>query len=131
MTFDHLEHFVLDTETLLALGGNKQVSGLIHIASGDQYMRLWVPVVSMLEAERERPGIVEYVGILDVLHPIAADYEAAHTLAEMHRRQIPFGVAAAVHAARPDAEFPEGKLVTTVAPTAYEGLGVRVIDLNR
>ncbi|MFD7164747.1 PIN domain-containing protein [Streptomyces violascens] len=125
-----LEHYVLDTSTLLALGGNKQVSGLIHIASGDPTVRLWVPVVSALEAERERAGVVDYLGILDTLHTLDADYEAAHAIAALYRRQVPFGVAAAVHAARPTMDRPDGALIATVGPQAYDGLGVPVMDLN-
>lgn len=125
-----LEHYVLDTETLLALGGHKQVSGLIHIASGDASIRLWVPIVSALEAERRREGMIDYLGILDTLHTLEADYEGAHAIAELYRQGVPFGVAAAVHAARPTVERPEGALVATVAPEAYEGLGVPVMNLN-
>jgi hypothetical protein len=126
-----LDHFVLDTDALLALGGNKQVSGLIHIAAGDVSVRLWVPLVSALEAERRRSGIIDYIGILDTLHTLDTDYEAAHAIAELHRREVPFGVAAAIHAARPTLSRPEGALVATVAPNAYDGLGVLVMDLNR
>ncbi|MFJ4276174.1 hypothetical protein ACIP29_37160 [Streptomyces coelicoflavus] len=126
-----LEHYVLDSPTLLALGGNKQVSGLIHIAAGDPTVRLWVPVVCVLEAERERSGIVDYLGILDVLHVLDADYATAHTVAELHRRNVPFGVGAAVHAARPTLDRPDGALVATVTPTDYDGLGAPVLDLNR
>ncbi|MDQ1007423.1 hypothetical protein QFZ82_001908 [Streptomyces sp. V4I23] len=127
----NLDHFVLDTETLLALGGNKQVSGLIHIAAGDGSVRLWVPIVSALEAERQRPGVIDCVGILDTLHTLDADYECAHALAQLHAGGVPFGVAAAVHAARPTISRPEGALVATVVPDAYDGLGVPVMDLNR
>ncbi|MFJ8390546.1 hypothetical protein ACIQ9Q_39855 [Streptomyces sp. NPDC094438] len=125
-----LEHYVLDTATLLALGGNKQVSGLIHIASGDPTVRLWVPVASALEAEREREGVIDYLGILDTLHTLDTDYAAAHAIAQLHRRQVPFGVAAAVHAARPTADRPDGALIATVTPRSYDGLGVPVMDLN-
>jgi hypothetical protein len=127
----NLDHYVLDTDTLLALGGNKQVSGLIHVASGDASVRLWVSVISALEAERQRAGIIDYIGILDTLHTLEADYETAHVIAELHRRGVPYGVAAAVHAARPTINRPEGALVATIAPAAYDGLGVAVMDLDR
>nr|WP_239091632.1 hypothetical protein [Streptomyces sp. SID14478] len=116
---------------MLALGGNKQVSALVHVAAGDPTVRLWVPVASALEAERERTGIIDYLGILDVLHTLDTDYGAAHTIATLHRAGIPFGVAAAVHGARPTLDRPDGALVATVRPDAYEGLGVPVMDLNR
>ncbi|MGO4418415.1 hypothetical protein AB4Z54_06545 [Streptomyces sp. MCAF7] len=127
----NIDHFVLDTDTLLALGGDKQVSALIHIASGDASTRLWVPIVSALEAERQRAGIIDYIGILDTLHTLDAGYEAAHSIANLHRRGVPYGVAAAVHAARPTLSRPEGALVATVVPGAYDELGVPVMDLNR
>ncbi|MCX5559839.1 hypothetical protein [Streptomyces sp. NBC_00038] len=126
------EHYVLDAQTLLAMGGNKQVSGLIHAAAASGDVRLWVPVLCLLEAERQRAGIVGHVGVLvDVLHLIDDDYAMAVTIAELCRDGVSFGVGAAVHAARPNQMLPEGALVATVAPEAYEGLGVGVMDLNR
>lgn len=126
------EHYVLDTSTLLAMGGNKQVSGLIHAAAASNDVRLWVPVLCLLEAERERPGIVAHAGVLlDVLGVIDDDYAMAVTVAELRRGDVPFGVAAAVHTARPNAVLPEGALVATVTPEAYDRLGIGVMDLNR
>jgi hypothetical protein len=127
----NLDHYVLDAGTLLALGGNKQVSGLIHIASGDASVRLWVPLISALEAERQRAGIIGYIGILDTLHTLEVDFEAAHAIADLYQRGVPYGLAAAVHAARPTVSRTEGALVATVVPEAYDGLGVPVMDLNR
>ncbi|MFI6490599.1 hypothetical protein [Streptomyces sp. NPDC050564] len=126
------EHYVLDAPTLVAMGGNKQVSGLIHAAAASGEIRLWVPVMCLLEAERERAGIVGHVGVLvDVLHVIDDDYAMAVTIAGLCRGGVPFGVGAAVHTARPNHMLPEGALVATVAPESYEGLGVGVMDLNR
>ncbi|WP_260860223.1 hypothetical protein [Streptomyces cupreus] len=127
-----IEHFVLDAPTLLAMGGNKQVSGLIHAAADSDDVRLWVPVLCLLEAERDRAGIVEHVGVLvDVLRVVDDDYAMAVTIAELCHGGVAFGVAAAVHAARPNLMVPEGALVATVVPQAYRGLGVGVMDLNR
>ncbi|MEU0248919.1 hypothetical protein ABZ192_32265 [Streptomyces sp. NPDC006235] len=126
------EHYVLDTATLLAMGGNKQVSGLIHAAAASDDVRLWVPVLCLLEAERERGGIVAHAGVLlDVLRIVEDDYAMAVTVAELCRDGLGFGVAAAVHTARPNAMLPDGGLLTTVAPELYAGLGVGVMDLNR
>ncbi|NUP18992.1 MAG: hypothetical protein HOZ81_23455 [Streptomyces sp.] len=114
------------------MGGNKQVSGLIHAAAASNDVRLWVPVLCLLEAERERPGIVAHAGVLlDVLGVIDDDYAMAVTVAELRRGDVPFGVAAAVHTARPNAVLPEGALVATVTPEAYDRLGIGVMDLNR
>lgn len=128
------EHYVLDSPALLGMGGNKQVSALIHAAAASDDVRLWVPVLCLLEAEREREraGTVAHAGVLlDVFQIIEDDYAMAVTVAELCRGGIAFGVAAAVHVARPNLMLPEGALVATVAPEAYNGLGVGVMDLNR
>ncbi|MFF8189533.1 hypothetical protein ACF05L_01300 [Streptomyces bobili] len=126
------EHYVLDTPTLLALGGDKQVSGLIHAAAASDDMRLWVPVLCLLEAERRRAGIVDHVGVLvDVLHVVDDDFAMAVTIAELGSVGVDFGVAAAVHAVRPNQTLPMGGLIATVEPDPYAGLGVGVMDLNR
>ncbi|MFF5020035.1 hypothetical protein [Streptomyces sp. NPDC001165] len=129
---NQIEHYVLDSPTLLVMGGNKQVSGLIHAAASSDDVRLWVPVLCLLEAERERVGIIAHAGaLLDVLRVIDDDYAMAMTVAELLRDGVAYGVAAAVHVARPNPMLPEGALVATVAPEAYDGLGVGVMDLNR
>ncbi|WLW52522.1 hypothetical protein [Streptomyces sp. YU58] len=129
---NQIEHYVLDSHTLLAMGGNKQVSGLIHAAASSDDLRLWVPVLCLVEAERERAGIAAHVGVLlDVLRVIDDDYAMAVTVAELLPGGVALGIAAAVHAARPNPMLPDGALVATVAPEAYEGLGVGVMDLNR
>ncbi|MEV1067293.1 hypothetical protein [Streptomyces sp. NPDC050263] len=126
------EHYVLDTPTLLAMGGDKQVSGLVHAAAASGDMRLWVPVLCLLEAERRRAGIVDHVGVLvDVLHLVEDDYAMAVTIAQLGREGVDFGVSAAVHTARPNQTLPTGGLIATVAPEPYGGLGVGVMDLNR
>ncbi|MEU7304403.1 hypothetical protein [Streptomyces sp. NPDC007206] len=129
---NQIEHYVLDSPTLLAMGGNKQVSGLIHAAASSDDVRLWAPILCLLEAERERPGIVAHAGVLlDVIQVIDDDYAMAVTVAELLGDGVAFGVAAPVHVARPNPMLPDGALVATVAPDAYAGLGVGVMDLNR
>ncbi|MDO0912126.1 hypothetical protein QQM39_15125 [Streptomyces sp. DT2A-34] len=128
---NQIEHYVLDSHTLLVMGGNKQVSGLIHAAASSEDVRLWVPVLSLVEAERERAGIVAHAGVLlDVLRVIDDDYAMAVTVAALFRTGVATGVAAAVHVARPNPMLPDGALVATVSPEAYDGLGVGVMDLN-
>jgi hypothetical protein len=129
---NQLEHYVLDSPTLLAMGGNKQVSGLIHAAASSDDVRLWLPVLCLVEAARERAGIVAHAGVLlDVFRVIDDDYAMAMTVADLLRDGVAVGVAAAVHVARPNPMLPDGALVATVAPEAYTGLGVAVMDLNR
>ncbi|WP_254395504.1 hypothetical protein [Streptomyces sp. AC512_CC834] len=120
-----VEHYVLDSPTLLALDGSKQIAGLLHIAAGDPTVRVWVPVVCVLEAERQRSGIVGCLGILDVLHTPDADCATARTATGLYRRKLPFGVGAAVHATRPTLDRPDGALVATVAPALYEASASR------
>ncbi|MER6015746.1 hypothetical protein [Streptomyces bluensis] len=46
---------------------------VIHAAASDD-VRLWVPVLCFLEAERERAGIVGHVGVLvDVMRVLDDD----------------------------------------------------------
>ncbi|WNZ11312.1 hypothetical protein [Streptomyces sp. 11x1] len=127
-----IEHYVLDAPTLVALGGDKQVSGLIHAAAASDDVRLWVPVLCLLEAERRRPGMVDHVGVLvDVLSVIDDDYAMAVTVAELGRAGVSQDASAAVHAAKPNQMIPAGALIATVEPHAYDGLGVGVMDLRR
>ncbi|WP_425824927.1 hypothetical protein [Streptomyces fractus] len=126
-----IEHYVLDTPTLLALGCHKQVSGLIHVAAGDSTVRLWVPIACALEAERERAGLVGYLGILDVLHTLDADYATAHAVADLYRRGMPYGIAAAAHSVRPTLDRPDGALVATITPAVYDNLSTPFVDLNQ
>ncbi|WP_330338068.1 hypothetical protein [Streptomyces sp. NBC_00557] len=129
---NRIEHYVLDSPTLLVMGGNKQVSGLIHAAASSDDVRLWAPILCPVEAERERPGIVAHVGVLlDVIHVVDDDFAMAATVAELLGGGVASGVAAAVHVARPNLMLPDGALVATVAPEAYARLGVGVMDLNR
>lgn len=126
-----LHHLVLDTPTLLALAGNRQVSALIHRAHFETETRLWAPALSVLEADRERLGIAEHVGQLEVLHIVDLDYPAVLAVAAMQRDGVPPGIGAAIHAARHVPEWGAGALVATVDAKAYKGRGVPVLDLER
>ncbi|KPI01700.1 hypothetical protein OK074_5531 [Actinobacteria bacterium OK074] len=110
-------HLVLDSPTLRALSGNRQVSALVHRAYFEPETRLWAPVLSILEADAEHLGIAEHIGQLDVIHTADLDCPAA--------------LAVAVHAVRHLPEWGADALVATVAPKAYEGRDVPVLDLNR
>ncbi|GGT27684.1 MULTISPECIES: hypothetical protein [Streptomyces] len=125
------QHLVLDSPSLLALSGNRQVSALIHQAFLDGDTRLWAPVLAILEADREHPGTAEHVGQLDVIHTIDLDYAAVLAVARLCRKGVPAGVAAAVQAVRNLPDWGADALVATIEPKAYEGLGVGVLDLDR
>ncbi|WP_282697566.1 hypothetical protein [Streptomyces sp. CC208A] len=126
-----LHHLVLDAPTLTALSGNRQVSALIHRAHFEADTRLWVPVLSALEADRVHPGLAEHIGQLDVVHTVDLDYPAVLAVAQLHRDGVPPGVGAAIHAVRHLPEWGADALVATVEPKAYQGRGTPVFDLNR
>ncbi|MFJ5840281.1 hypothetical protein ACIQGO_26610 [Streptomyces shenzhenensis] len=126
-----LHHLVLDTPTLVALSGNNQVSALIHQAHFEAETRLWVPALSVLEADREYVGMAEHVGQLEVLHTLGLDCPAMLQVAQLHRDGVPLGIAAAIHAARHLPRWGTDALVASVDPKAYEGRAVSVFDLNR
>ncbi|NXY99397.1 hypothetical protein HYE82_34505 [Streptomyces sp. BR123] len=124
-------HLVLDSPSLFALSGNRQVSALIHRAYLDGDTRLWAPVLAILEADREHPGVAEHVGQLDVIHTIDLDYAAMLSVAQLCREGVPAGVAAAVSAVRNLPDWGVDALVATVEPKMYEHHGVGVLDLDR
>ncbi|MEV0530144.1 TMEM175 family protein [Streptomyces sp. NPDC050439] len=95
-----LHHLVLDTPTLLALAGNRQVSALIHRAHFETDTRLWVPALSLLQADLEHRGMAERAGQLPVLHIVDLDYPATLAVTALHHEGAPVGIAAALHAAR-------------------------------
>ncbi|MGA5874000.1 hypothetical protein [Streptomyces cinereoruber] len=125
-----LHHLVLDVTALSALAGNRQVSALIHRAHFEVETRLWVPVLSALEADREHPGLAEHLGQLDVIHTVDLDYPAMLTVARLHGEGVPPGIGAAIHAARHLPQWGTDALVATVAPKSYEGHGVATFNLN-
>ncbi len=124
-------HLVLDTPTLLALSGNRQVSALIHRAHFEPETRLWAPVLSILEADQELLGIAEHIGQLDAIHTVDLDYPAMLTVTQLRRDGVPPGTAAAIHAVRHLPDWGADALVATVTPKAYEGRGVPFLNLNR
>ncbi|UUU31639.1 hypothetical protein JIX56_17935 [Streptomyces sp. CA-210063] len=124
-------HLVLDTPTLLALTGNRQVSALVHRAHFEPETRLWVPTLSILEADEEYLGLAEHIGQLDVIHTVDLDYAAVLAVTELRRDGVPPGIAAAIHSVRHLPEWGADALIATVAPKAYEDRGVPLLDLNR
>ncbi|RLV08873.1 hypothetical protein CTZ27_09010 [Streptomyces griseocarneus] len=123
-------HLVLDTPTLLALSGNRQVSALIHRAYFEPETRLWAPVLSILEADREHLGLAEHIGQLDVIHTVDLDYPAMLGVAQLRRDGVSPGIGAALHAVRHLPEWGADALIATVEPKVYEGRSVPVLDLN-
>ncbi|MEV0260041.1 hypothetical protein AB0I49_01665 [Streptomyces sp. NPDC050617] len=131
-----LEHFVLDAPSMMALRGSRQLSGLIHNAYLDPAARLWVPLLSLVEAEREAAGLLAHVGQIDAFRTVDVDYATAYAAFELVRGEaggLALGQAAAVVAARRlEHECPgDAVLIATVSPGPYEGLGAAVMDLDR
>ncbi|WP_298557682.1 hypothetical protein [Streptomyces luteogriseus] len=124
------EHYILDSDTLLALGGHRQVSGLVHAAQLEPGVFLHTPVLSVIEAERERAGIAMHVGQLGIA-TVDLDYPAALSCCQLHSEGVPFGTAAAIEAAHRVGEEYEAPFVATVRPELYEKRFTRVVDLNR
>ncbi|MER7899736.1 hypothetical protein ABTX62_27370 [Streptomyces sp. NPDC096046] len=124
------EHYILDTDTLLALGGHRQVSGLVHAAQLEPGVFLHTPVLSVIEAERERAGIAMHVGQLGIA-TVDLDYPAALSCCRLHSEGMPFGTGAAIEAAHRVGEEYEAPFVATVRPELYEKRFARVVDLNR
>ncbi|AZQ36632.1 hypothetical protein EJ357_26970 [Streptomyces cyaneochromogenes] len=125
------QHFVLDTPTLLALSGNRQVSALIHGAHFEPDVRLWAPTVCVLEADAEHLGLAEHIGQLEVIHTVDLDYPATLAIAQLRRDGVPPGIGAAIHAVRHLPDWGTDALVATVAAKAYDGRGVPFLDLTR
>ncbi len=124
-------HLVLDTPTLLALSGNRQVSALVHRAHFEPETRLWAPVLSILEADLELLWIAEHIGQLDIIHTVDFDYPALLMVARLRRDGVAPGIAAAIHAVGHLSDWGADALIATVEPKAYAGHGVPFLDLNR
>jgi hypothetical protein len=124
------EHYILDDVTLLALGGNRQVSGLVHAGRLEPSVFLHTPVLCVIEAERERAGIGVHIGQLGIA-TADLDYSAALACCQLRQEGLPFGAASAVEAALRVGEEYEEPFIATVQPDLYEKHFTRVVDLNR
>ncbi|WP_416968335.1 hypothetical protein [Streptomyces sp. 4F14] len=107
------------------------MSALVHRARFETETRLWVPALSVLEADREHLGLAEHIGQLEVFHTVDLDYPATLTIAQLNRDGVPPGIGAALHAVRHLPEPGADALIATVEPKPYEGRGVPVLDLDR
>ncbi|MDT0318314.1 PIN domain-containing protein [Streptomyces millisiae] len=125
-------HLVIDHPTLLALGsGNRMASSLIHNAYRNHSNKLWVPVLCVLEADRERHGVAAHVGALEVLNAVDLTFSDILAVSQLCAAGLTPGIAHAVQVAAPSVERPEGAIVATLAPDAYQGTGTRVMDLDK
>jgi len=120
-------HIVLDETAMAAAGqGNILASRLIHRAHAEPDWFLYAPACALVEADRSRPGTAEHIAALPGVTVLHLDLPAA--LAEARRET--WAAAHAEHSAQPTPDRPEGAIVATTAPTAWEGQQVRVLDLT-
>jgi hypothetical protein len=123
---------VLDDPTLLALGyGNHATSSLIVRGHRNPELRLLVPTLCVMEADRKREGVGVHIGSLEMLHTVDLGFDGALVVAALSRKGLALGIAHAVHTAQPAPERPDGAVIATVAPENYEGTKVRIMDLNQ
>lgn len=87
-------------------------------------------MLSVIEAERERPGIAVHIGRLGIA-TVDLDYPATLTCCHLHQVGLPFESAAAVEAALRVGKEYEQPFIATVHPGLYEKRFARVVDLNR
>ncbi|MEV7979402.1 hypothetical protein [Streptomyces sp. NPDC086519] len=76
------------------------MSGLIHRAYLEADARLWVPLLFLVEAGRERPGIIEHFGQPEVFHTLDLDYTGAYGVMPPQHEGVLVGIAAVIHTAR-------------------------------
>lgn len=125
------QYYVLDDPTLLALGGgNHAASGLIVRGHRRQHIKLLAPTLCVLEADQKREGVGIHVGALEMLDTVDLDFASALAVSTLVRKGVRLGIAHARVAAAPAPDRPEGATIATVAPENYEGVEVRLLDLN-
>lgn len=121
-------HLVLDETAMLAAGaGNKMVSRLIHRAHNEAGWYLYAPACALVEADRARNGIAEFVASMPAVVLLELNLPAALALGGS---ETTWGQAHARFAAEPTSEIPDGAFVATTDPGRWEGQPVRVFDLN-
>lgn len=119
-------HVVMDETALLAAGaGNKLASRLIHRAHNEPGWYLYVPAAALVEADRARPGLAEYIASM----PAAVLLELGLPAVLALGKETTWGHAHARFAAEPTPELPDGAFIATTDASRWNGLPVRLIDL--
>ncbi|WP_172387112.1 hypothetical protein [Streptomyces sp. MNP-20] len=88
---------------------------------------LYAPVLSLLAADTDRPGVLAHITGLRFVTTEPLDAAASLTATELMRAGHSWGIVQAVHLARPTTEHLEGRFVLTCDPSLYEGLGVTAV----
>lgn len=119
---------VLDHTALLALGaGYPALSGFV-VDAAEGRAAVHVPALCLAAAEAERSGVAEHVGALPGLEIEPLDLSAVIEVGALIAAGTDWRIAHAVHACRPTADHPAGRIVLTVQPELYAGTGVDPID---
>ncbi len=120
-------HVVLDDTAMVAAGkGNVLASRLIHRAQTEAGWFLYAPACALVAADRIRPGTAEHLAALPGVAVLELDLSAALAVA----RETSWAPAHVRYAAEPTAERPNGAMIATIAPEAWKGQPVRLIDLG-
>lgn len=119
---------LLDHTALLALGaGYPALSGFVVDAAAGRVV-VQVPALCVTAAQAERRGVAEHVGALPGLDVEPLDLSSAIQVGGLIGQGIDWRIAQAVHASRPTAEHPRGRVVLSVRPDLYTGTEVNPID---
>jgi hypothetical protein len=124
------EAAVIDSTALLALGsGNRAMSWIITAASRGEGLLVYAPALCISAAVAARRDLGEHIGSLLAIHVTELAFAEAEAVGALIATGMDWRHAHAVVAARPNAEWPTGLAIMTVAPEAYDGQGVRVMAI--
>lgn len=116
---------VLDHTALLALGaGHRLLSARIDAAHRGDGGPVYVPLVCLAAATAARPGLDEHLGALPAIEFVELGFAGAAAVGRLVAGGVDWQTAHAVHAGRPDPEWPAGRPVVTDQPETYAKLGV-------
>ncbi|RFU85956.1 hypothetical protein DY218_14770 [Streptomyces triticagri] len=128
---------VLDDTAALALGGgNRMVSRFVVEAEKDPTLHVYIPVMCLAVAERERAGVAEHVGSLPSVDITEMGFDAAAAMGKRVRIEAgragadDWGGAHALHLGLPSVEWPRGRPILTREPGRYRGTGVRAVRIE-
>lgn len=112
---------VRDDTALLALGaGNRNASRLVVTAKAAPGRVLMVPTLCVTAADVARAGVGEYVAALPTMGTEDLALDGALAVSALVRAGFTQAHAHALHAARPTFDRPDGSVIATLTPEAYE-----------
>lgn len=124
-------HIVYDTSALLAYAsGNKNSAALVVEGAEATGPALWTPLLCVLDAGNQRPGIAHMIGRRPALNLIALDYDTVLAISALREHGLRESVACALYCAQPSTTRTEGAFIATTAPEPYANTGAHTLDLN-